>query len=189
MPEFICNPSLGEVYQDTLSLKGNPQPQRDWYEKVAPADKEKYLYTVAHWAYSEARFRRHFSKVPENYEETMIPLEDILWRITQNDVLHRRFLDESHRSFIPNFGVYTRVEGPDGALRPVALSRQLVLFCVERRKNWRLLQGRAGITNLDYLVQKKILKGFDDGEIPREALCGGKVRELVEKTREELKKG
>jgi pyruvate-ferredoxin/flavodoxin oxidoreductase len=108
MPEFISDPRLGETYQDSLTLKGNPQPQRDWYEKPLKGNKDKYSYTVAHWAHTEARFRRHFGKVPEDFKESMIPLEDILLRITQDDVVNRRFLDKNHRSFIPKFGVTVR---------------------------------------------------------------------------------
>jgi pyruvate-ferredoxin/flavodoxin oxidoreductase len=30
----------------------------------------------------------------------------------------------------------------------------MVLFCVERRKAWRLLQSKAGIENRDYKAQR-----------------------------------
>ncbi len=32
----------------------------------------------------------------------------------------------------------------------------MVLFCVERRKAWRLLQSRAGVANPDYEAQKAV---------------------------------
>jgi pyruvate-ferredoxin/flavodoxin oxidoreductase len=179
MPEFICDPRLGETYQEALTLKGNPQPQKDWYDKPLKGNKEKYQYTDAHWAYTEARFRRHFGKVPEDFEKTMIPLEDILLRITQDDVVNRRFLDKNHRSFIPKFDVYTSVETPGGSMKPVSMSRQMVLFCVERRKNWRLLQGRAGINSGDYAAQRKLLKEFDAGNIPPEKFFGGEIQSVM----------
>jgi hypothetical protein len=31
------------------------------------------------------------------------------------------------------------------------------MFCVERRKAWRMLQSKAGIVNKEYLAQKAIL--------------------------------
>jgi pyruvate-ferredoxin/flavodoxin oxidoreductase len=46
-----------------------------------------------------------------------------------------------------------------------AVSRQMVLFAVERRKAWRMLQSRAGLVNKDYLAQKAFLAKVDKGEI------------------------
>jgi pyruvate-ferredoxin/flavodoxin oxidoreductase len=51
-----------------------------------------------------------------------------------------------------------------------ALSRQLVMFCVERRKAWRMLQSKAGIVNKEYAAQKAILADVDAGKIPMEEL-------------------
>jgi len=42
----------------------------------------------------------------------------------------------------------------------------MVLFAVERRKAWRMLQSKAGVTNKDYLAQKSLLKKADEGKIP-----------------------
>ena len=49
-----------------------------------------------------------------------------------------------------------------------ALSRQLVMFCVERRKAWRMLQSKAGIVNREYQAQKAILAELDAGKIAKE---------------------
>jgi len=46
-----------------------------------------------------------------------------------------------------------------------ALSRQLVMFCVERRKAWRMLQSKAGIKNREYDAQKAIFADLDAGKI------------------------
>ena len=51
-----------------------------------------------------------------------------------------------------------------------SLSRQLVLFCVERRKAWRLLQSKAGIENKEYKAQRSILADVDAGKISKEDL-------------------
>jgi hypothetical protein len=48
------------------------------------------------------------------------------------------------------------------------LSRQLVLFCVERRKAWRMLQSKAGIENREYKAQRSLLAEVDAGKIARE---------------------
>ena len=70
----------------------------------------------------------------------------------------------THRSFIPDFGVYIKYE-ENGKIEYRALSRQLVMFCVERRKAWRMLQSKAGIVNQEYIAQKAILADVDAGKI------------------------
>ncbi|MFQ5652328.1 MAG: 2-oxoacid:acceptor oxidoreductase family protein [bacterium] len=174
MPEFICDPQLGETYPEMLSIKGNPHSDRDWYMKKAPVHKTPYSYTVAHWAFTEARFRFHHKKVKPEAVEGMIRLEDKLKLITMNDVVHRRYLDPNHRSFVPDRGVYAVDYADDGSPVYHVLSRQMVLFCVERRKAWRILQSRAGVVNKDYLEQKELLAKIDSGEwTVEEALNNG----------------
>ena len=51
-----------------------------------------------------------------------------------------------------------------------ALSRQLVMFCVERRKAWRMLQSKAGIQNKEYAAQRDLLAEVDSGKLPLEEL-------------------
>jgi len=89
--------------------------------------------------------------------------------ITQDDVVQRRVFRQGHRSCVPNFGVYVKAE-IDGKLRYYAVSRQMVLFAVERRKAWRMLQSKAGVVNKDYLAQKALLRKIDAGELKLEAV-------------------
>ncbi len=166
MPEFVFNPSLGETCEEAFDLKGNPSPTTDWWPTVVKATKEKYLYTVAHWAATEARFRRHLKKIKTEDEAGMLHLDDMLVRITQDDVVNRRHLNPKHRSYIPDFGVYIKVDAGGDTMQPMTLSRQMVLFCVERRKAWRLLQSKAGIQNVEYKAQRALLKKIDAGDIP-----------------------
>src|SRR5260221_14646227 len=95
----------------------------------------------------------------------MMLLDHILLLITQDDVIYRRIFDPKHRSFVPNFAVYIKNESR-GKMQFYAVSRQMVLFAVERRKAWRMLQSKAGIVNKDYLAQKALLKKLDSGELP-----------------------
>ncbi len=174
-PEFVFNPTLGETYDEALDLTGNPHPDKDWYTTKFKGTGEKYRYTVAHWCATEARFRNHLKRVKnESDVEGLIPLENMLLRITQQDVVHRRHLNPEHRAFVPDFGVFAKIPGPDGNPQVVALSRQLVLFCVERRKAWRLLQSKAGIVNQEYAAQRSLLADVDKGTISNEELfaCG-----------------
>jgi pyruvate-ferredoxin/flavodoxin oxidoreductase len=123
---------------------------------------------VAQWASSEGRFKKHFSKLASH--EELISLEEILLKLTQNDIVHRNYLNPQHRSFIPLKGVYVDIVKENGKRQRFGVSRHLVLFTVERRKNWRNLQAKSGITNKDYLAQKTLLKKLDEGEIKDENL-------------------
>jgi pyruvate-ferredoxin/flavodoxin oxidoreductase len=169
-PEFVFNPRMGETYQEVLDLKGNPSIDMDWYETKFKAANEPYRYTVAHWCATEARFRNHLKKIKKDDAAALVPLENMLVRITQQDVVYRRYLRPDHRSYVPDFGVYIRVQGSNGVAEYRSLSRQLVLFCVERRKAWRMLQSKAGIENREYKAQRSILADVDAGKIAKQEL-------------------
>lgn len=167
VPEFIFNPRMGETYQEALDVKGNPAPDMDWYSTKDKVSGAVRRYTVAHWCSTEARFRNHLKKVKKDALGKLIPLDNMLVRVTQQDAVWRRYLDPNHRSFIPDFGVYIELQGEAGAEPEYrAISRQLVLFCVERRKAWRMLQSKAGIVNKEYQAQKALLAEVDAGKIP-----------------------
>jgi pyruvate-ferredoxin/flavodoxin oxidoreductase len=164
-PEFVFNPRLGETYQEALDVKGNPSIDMDWFETRFKGTNAPYRYTVAHWCATEARFRNHLKKVKKDDLAKLISLENMLVRITQQDVVYRRYLIASHRSFVPDFGVYITIQGTNGDVEYRSLSRQLVLFCVERRKAWRMLQSKAGIENREYKAQRTLLADVDSGKI------------------------
>jgi hypothetical protein len=48
-----------------------------------------------------------------------------------------------------------------------------VMFCVERRKAWRMLQSKAGIENKEYKAQRAILADVQSGKISREDFFAG----------------
>lgn len=107
----------------------------------------------------------------------MVTFDEILALVTQDDVVHRRVFDPAHRSFVPNFGAYIKAE-INGKTKYFAVSRQMILFGVERRKSWRMLQSKAGQANKDYLAQKAVLAKIDKGELPL-AEAKGRLRELL----------
>ncbi len=160
MPEFVFNSGLGETYGEALSLKGNAQGKNDWMTKKIPGTKEKYNYTTAHWAFTEARFRNHHKIIKDGNVDGLLELNELMKNITQDDVVNRRFLDKTHRAYIPNKGVYAIDYKADGTPVYHLITRQMVLFCIERRKAWRMLQSRAGVTNADYEAQKEYLKSL-----------------------------
>ncbi|MEW6303351.1 MAG: 2-oxoacid:acceptor oxidoreductase family protein [Verrucomicrobiota bacterium] len=178
MPEFVFNPRAGETSQEAFDLKGNPSLNRDWWETKYKADGAKYNFTVAHWALTEGRFRKHLKAISEDDAKKLVLLDDILVFITQDDVIHRRVFNPAHRSFVPNFGVYIKAD-INGKLKHFAISRQAVLFAVERRKAWRMLQSKAGIVNKDYQAQKAFLAKLDKGELKLED-AKARTRELFD---------
>ena len=99
--------------------------------------------------------------------------------ITQDDVIYRRVFDQNHRSYVPNFGVLHQGRDQRQNANSYAVSRQMVLFAVERRKAWRMLQSKAGVANKDYLAQKALLAKLDKGELQLADLQA-KTRELFE---------
>ncbi len=173
LPEFTLNPSKGETYREALELKGNPSHEKDWWETTLKSTGEKVKYTVAHFAVTEARFRQHLKKISAEQASKLAALEDILTLITQDDVVYRRVLDPAHRSYVPDFGVFIKAEDPEGKPGFYALSRQMVLLCVERRKAWRLLQSKASIDNKEYRAQRALLSRMEKGELTREDLLKG----------------
>jgi pyruvate-ferredoxin/flavodoxin oxidoreductase len=170
LPEFVFDPRIGESYTEALSLKGNKNPDRDWWQTKYSDTDEAYSYTIAHWACTEARFRQHIKKASAEEVEHMEHLEDVLLRITQQDIVNRRYNDPASRAYIPDFGVYIKYDAGNGKHIPMKMSRQMVLFNVERRKAWRMLQSHSGIENKDYQAQKALLAKVDKGEVSIEDL-------------------
>jgi pyruvate-ferredoxin/flavodoxin oxidoreductase len=164
IPQFVLNPQLGETYQEALDVSGNANRDRDWAQITSKQTDRTFAYTVAHYAATEARFRRHLK--PTKTTEGLILLDDMLLLINQADVVARNVLDPTHRSYVPDFGVYVEVEDGKGNVKAMSVSRQLVLYCVERRKSWRMLQSKAGVTNIDYLAQKAALTSFEEDDVP-----------------------
>ena len=179
MPQFVFDPGKGETYAEAFDLTGNPLPDRDWKGGKARGKRRTPWYTTAHWAATEARFRRHLKKISEDEAKELVPLDHLLLCVSQNDVRQRRFLDPTHRAFVPDFGSYIQMPGSNGTQQYHSLSRQLVLFCVERRKAWRLLQSKAGVINKDYAPHCALLKKLEAGDITREDVLA-RGRELLE---------
>ncbi len=169
MPEFIFNPRNGETSQEAFELKGNPSMDRDWWVTKYKSGGDAYNFTVAHWALTEARFRKHLRAIEEKSAKEFILMDDMLACVTQEDVIYRRVFDREHRSYVPDYGVYIKSEF-SGKVKYHTVSRQMVLFAVERRKSWRMLQSKAGVENKDYKAQKALLKKVNSGELSVEDL-------------------
>ena len=182
MPEFIYNPKSGETLQEAFDIKSNPSIKRDWYKAKFPVSRGTYNMTVAHWALTEARFRKHLKAIKENEANSLVNIDNMLTLVTQQDVIYRRVFDEKSHAFIPDWKVYFETE-IKGIRKYFKISRQMVLFHIERRKSWRMLQSRAGVINEDYSAQKHLLVRVKNGEINRQDMLenGAKyIDEIVE---------
>ena len=74
MPEFVFNPRKGETSQEAFDLKGNPTLDRDWWRTKYASTGEEYNFTVAHWAITEGRFRKHVKAIKEEEAAKLMPL-------------------------------------------------------------------------------------------------------------------
>jgi pyruvate-ferredoxin/flavodoxin oxidoreductase len=55
------------------------------------------------------------------------------------------------------------------------------MFCVERRKAWRMLQSKAGVVNKEYIAQKALLAEVDAGKIAKDEFFAHANEMLAEK--------
>lgn len=74
VPEFVFRPQSGETYQESFDVKGNPSQNRDWWMTKYKSSGAEYAFTVAHWALSEARFRKHLKKLKDEDIKGMVHL-------------------------------------------------------------------------------------------------------------------
>lgn len=76
-----------------------------------------------------------------------------------------RYNNPESRAYVPDFRVYIKYPAGNGKHIPMKMTHQMVLFNVERRKAWRMLQSHAGVVNKDYVAQKVLLAKVDQGEV------------------------
>src|SRR5258708_4265002 len=110
MPEFVFNPRNGETAQEAFDLKGNPTSNRDWWRTKYKSTGEEYSYTVAHWALTEGRFRKHIKSIKEDEAQKLILMDDMLALITQDDVIYRRGCGPNKRPRGSAFGGFFQGE-------------------------------------------------------------------------------
>jgi pyruvate-ferredoxin/flavodoxin oxidoreductase len=162
LPEFVFNLRKVETAQEAFDLKGNPSIDLNWWRTKYATDGAEHNFTFAHSAITGGRFRKDVKAIKPEDATTLTLHDEAVLLIMQDEVVHRRVFDPSHRSFVTNFGSYIKA-GEYGKTKFYAVSRQMVLFAVERREARRILQSKAGATNKDYLAQKSFLAKIDNG--------------------------
>jgi pyruvate-ferredoxin/flavodoxin oxidoreductase len=136
-PLILYDPDAGPTLAECLSLDGNPAVAEAW-----PAYELKYLedgaektmqlpVTVPDWAATEARFKRHFSRLPSDAsEDQVLPVHQYLdlppdQREGKTPILY--------------------VMGPARQLDRLQLSQEMVRLTEDRQRLWNQLQEMAGI--------------------------------------------
>ncbi|MBI4539944.1 MAG: 2-oxoacid:acceptor oxidoreductase family protein [Gemmatimonadetes bacterium] len=85
-PFLTYDPDAGSTFADSLNLDGNPAPDQEWpsYElryvdEAGEARTMELPLTIADWAATEGRFKKHFKRVPrEQWNEDMVPFHEFL---------------------------------------------------------------------------------------------------------------
>ena len=135
-PIFKYNPDDGKTAEEAFDLSGNPAIDSLWptYQlKYLENGREKTMelpMTFADFAITEARFRKHFRKVPRDaWNENMVLLSEFL----EMDA------DEREGKF-PFIWAVDRKQH----LSRVLVAKTIVESCEERRDFWIMLRALAG---------------------------------------------
>jgi pyruvate-ferredoxin/flavodoxin oxidoreductase len=136
-PLLTYDPDAGSTVAECLDLDGNPAPRDPWptYElKYLEDGAEKTLelpVTIADWAATEARFKKHFSRLPADAaEDQLIPFHEYL-RLSPDDRGEKTpflYVLDDHRR-----------------LERLQVSQEMVGLAEDRLRFWSQLQEMAGI--------------------------------------------
>lgn len=136
-PIFKYNPDKGVKAEDNFDLDGNPAIDQLWptyqlkYLEYGQEKSMEVAMTFADFALTEARFRKHFRRVPRNaWNDNMVPLVDFL----EMDM-------EEREDKFPFIWAVDRKQH----LSRVLVAEKIVASCEERRDFWIMLKGLAGI--------------------------------------------
>jgi pyruvate-ferredoxin/flavodoxin oxidoreductase len=155
-PVMSYDPAEGETLSGRLSLDGNPSIQDIWPEyelKYRDADGNEATMemplTIADWAATEARFKKHFSPVPEDTNGDLSPFHEYL------------ALKPEEREGLTPF-IYVHQEGD--RLGRLAASEEIVQLAEDRLEVWFQLKQMAGLEAADGvrdLVEGELEEEFD----------------------------
>lgn len=169
-PFLTYDPDAGPLLADALSLDGNPALDQRWptytlsYVDEAGATRRLELpLTIADWAATEGRFRKHFTPAPANeWNEDMVPFHEFIDLSTEER--------EGKRPF-----VYTK--GEDGTLARLVVAPEIVGLAEERLQFWAQLKELAGLEP-SATVRERIANEYEDKLAKVRAEYEGKLAEL-----------
>jgi len=138
-PLMTYDPREDDTWEKSMSLKGNPDLDKDWttYElqfvdEYGIEDRMTVPLTFADWAMTEGRFQKHFKFVPPSqWNDDMVPLHE--------------FIDLDHEEMAENIAYIHAVHPDTNTLVRVVIDSEIVHSTIERRNFWRTLKGLAGV--------------------------------------------
>jgi pyruvate-ferredoxin/flavodoxin oxidoreductase len=161
-PIFKYNPDNGIKAKEAFDLSGNPALDKIWptynlkYLEYGQEQSMELPMTFADFALTEARFRKHFRKVPRNaWNDNMMLLADFL------------ILDENERE-----GKFPYIWAVDRnqKLNRVLVAKPIVESCEERRDFWLMLRDIAGVEiekpqeeNLEEKIRNEVVGNIAQG--------------------------
>ncbi|MFL1013101.1 2-oxoacid:acceptor oxidoreductase family protein [Flavisericum labens] len=161
-PIFKYNPDHGIKAREAFDLAGNPAIDQVWptynlkYLEYGQEQKMQLPMTFADFALTEARFRKHFRKVPRNaWNDNMILLAEFLE------------LDDNERE-----GKFPYIWAVDRnqKLNRVLVAKPIVESCEERRDFWLMLRDIAGVEiekpqeeNLEEKIRNEVVGNIAQG--------------------------
>jgi len=162
-PFITYDPDAGDSLSDCLSLDGNPAVDDTWptyqlvYVDEAGAEQTMELpLTIADWAATEGRFKRHFTEVaPEKWTEDMVLFHEYL-----------ALPPDERDGQVPFIWAVNR----EKRLRRLKVSKEIVLLAEERIAFWSQLRQMAGIIVADDVRDRMIGDLESDFEQKAEAL-------------------
>jgi pyruvate-ferredoxin/flavodoxin oxidoreductase len=175
-PVFRYNPDLGVKPEEAFDLSGNPDLHSNWptyqlkYQENGREKSMEVAMTFADFALTEARFRKHFRKVPrEAWNDNMVVLTD--------------FLEMSAEEREGKFPFIWTVDQKQHLTR-VLVAETIVASCEERRDFWIMLRAIAGVKeeveaapeDLEGKIRNEVVSNIAKGLMKMAA--GGKFDEL-----------
>ncbi len=136
-PFLVYDPDAGDTVADCLDLEGNPDVEDAWpsYELAYVDDEgaERTMdlpLTIADWAATEGRFRKHFRPIPDDADEDYLPFHEY-FDLSADE-------REDHAPF-----VYTLRD--DRRLDRLSVSSEIVELAEDRQLFWSQLKELAGL--------------------------------------------
>lgn len=156
-PFLTFDPDAGSSFADALTLDGNPALDDPWpsyaleYVDDSGATKRMELpLTIADWAATEGRFRKHFRPVPqEKWSDEMVPFDSFLAMSADDRV--------GKTPFIHTLGV-------DKKLSRLEVSTEIVALAEERLQFWNQLRELAGLAPSQSVRDRLIAQVQDEYE-------------------------
>ncbi len=154
-PLMVYDPAEGTTLAERLSLDGNPSMQTTWPEyelsyKDADGNEASVILpiTIADWAATEGRFRKHFTPAPEDDgDDDAVPFHEYLLMTPDERADKTPFI---------------RVLDDDQRLGRLAVSQEIVALAEDRLEVWSLLRQLAGLEATDEV------RGLVEGELDEE---------------------